>query len=294
MTTASAHQRIVPPRGDQAAGEQGVLAAELAERHVEGQALAADLGEVEQQVVGRGDVDGRAGRESAAHEEASLDDERVGLDLVLAAHRADDGRGTASRRAADQLPQPVVGGPLVVVDEDQQVAVAALGERPVAGRGDARRRPRRRSRPSRVLRRHGGRPPRAPPPRRARAPTRSRSLSTTSTRASTPSPRRAAGLLDEQRQHRVRSSGRRKVSTAIVRRRGAVGSVVTGPACQVGDRAPGRSPRLLRVDGGRTVGESLAGLSVVVVNYGSTDLLRQNLAPSRGRPSGLVVVVVDN
>jgi GT2 family glycosyltransferase len=42
------------------------------------------------------------------------------------------------------------------------------------------------------------------------------------------------------------------------------------------------------------VGDSLAGLSVVVVNYGSTDLLRQNLAPVSRAVDDLVVVVVDN
>lgn len=42
------------------------------------------------------------------------------------------------------------------------------------------------------------------------------------------------------------------------------------------------------------MGESLAGLSVVVVNYGSTDLLRRNLAPVSRATDGLVVVVVDN
>ncbi|TWX38666.1 glycosyltransferase family 2 protein [Frigoribacterium sp. ACAM 257] len=39
---------------------------------------------------------------------------------------------------------------------------------------------------------------------------------------------------------------------------------------------------------------SLADLSVVVVNYGSTDLLRQNLAPVSRVVDDLVVVVVDN
>ena len=125
------------PGQGQAAGEQGVLAPAQPVAGVEAQTQPAHDDQVQQQVAGvraghAGAVVGPPGVEGAAGR-----DPRVRRLLV-------DRRGGAGHRRAAVLapgghqgPQPALARQLVVVDEDQQVLVAALAQRPVAAGDNA-------------------------------------------------------------------------------------------------------------------------------------------------------------
>ncbi|BDZ51943.1 hypothetical protein GCM10025867_41840 [Frondihabitans sucicola] len=120
--------------------EEGVLASERSEIAVERQAVTAYEREVEQEVVRRGHLDRRARRQATPHEEVTRRDPRVGCRGELRDHRTDHGLGTALALQSDEFTQPGRRGPLVVVDEHQEVGARRLVEGAIAAGGYAGRR----------------------------------------------------------------------------------------------------------------------------------------------------------
>jgi hypothetical protein len=118
--------------------QHGVAAAAEAEPGIEYQSVLAQLPHIEQQVAGRRAADDGSRRPATPREDAGSVDPRVHGTGELALHRPGD-RGALPRPPGrSQLLQPADARQLVIVDEDQRVGVAHLGERPVARRGDAR------------------------------------------------------------------------------------------------------------------------------------------------------------
>ena len=133
------HARLVAPADDapggtQPAGEERVLSPGGAEGLVETQPLPAHKTQVQQQAVGGRHRTDRASGPGLAHEELPLSHPLLRLDLVDRddgpGHRLATGRGSHPHEGSE----PAGFGFLIVVDEDQQVALGGLIEGAVAHR----------------------------------------------------------------------------------------------------------------------------------------------------------------